>query len=221
MPETITKEFTVYTFDELSDKAKDHALIKHIEWIDNDWDTDIIDDFKDQGSKRGFEIADVRYTLAYSQGDGAAWQGGINAEWFLDYHLKDDDPDHARYIVLRELIREDWLHVRPEVSYAGFKYHSMQVSINCSYSTLDFEDGEVMESGVLQGANIYDLGKGINAAELIDKLEEWMQAEAKSYADDIFHELRKEYEYQTSAENFKELCDANEWRFDEHGSLFV
>lgn len=221
MPETITKEYTVYTFDELSDKAKERALITHIEWIDNDWDTDIIDNFKLEGSKRGFEIADVRYTLAYSQGDGVAWQGGINAKWFLDYHLKDDDPDYTRYIVLRELIREDWLNLRPEVGYSGFKYHSMQVSINCGYSTVSFNDGEVLASGVLQGANIYDLGQGINDDELINRLEEWMEREAKSYAEDIFHELRKEYEYQTSTENFKELCDANEWRFDENGNLFV
>jgi hypothetical protein len=221
MPETITREYTVYTFDELSDKAKEHALLKHIEWIDNDWDVGIIDNFKEQGSDRGFNIDDVRYTLAYSQGDGAAWYGGIDAKLFLDYHLKDDDPDYARYIVLRELLREDWLKLHPQASYGGFKYHLMQVSINCEYSTLNFNDGEVMESGVLQGANIYELGEGINDNELIDKLEEWMQAEAKSYAEDIFDALRDEYEYQTSAENFKELCDANEWRFDEQGSLFV
>ncbi len=221
MPET--REITVYTFNELSDKAKERALMKHAEWLDDDWATTIIDDYKDTGAKRGFKINDVRYSISYSQGDGAAWQGSFDVLAFLDHHLKPDHPDHARYIVLMELLRGDWVVLSPEVSYTGFRYHTMSASLGISWTAWDSESvkegGPVLEDGVLAGASVVTLAESIHADGLVVDLEEWVNEETRAFSSDLYDALRTEYEYQTSAECFAELADANEWRFDENGAL--
>ena len=67
---------TLYTFDELSDSAKERAR----EWWRNleaqDWDSSCtIDDAKDCAKIIGILIDDVYWSGFYSQGDGATKSG--------------------------------------------------------------------------------------------------------------------------------------------------
>ena len=228
MPEIITKEVTVYKYEELSQRAKDHALMKHAEWLDDEWAMQIIDEAKWEGAERGFDIDDVRYTICYSQGDGAAWQGRVKLLPFLEHHLKTDDPDHARYLVLQELIREEWIDTPvSEVSYKGFRYNTMSVDVMLDggiYFEMDTypelpKEPAVLVEGVLAGAIVAELGKSINIPDLENRLADWLKTAVDDYAHDIFVKLRDEYEYQTSEECFAELCEANDWRFEENGEM--
>src|SRR5579859_5524827 len=88
---TITKEFTLYEFDELSKEAKAKALQKHIEGNDYFFLQDCmsqrlhelleenkIKDLNDT-SKAGTKPTPVFYSLSHSQGDGAMFEGEF--EW--------------------------------------------------------------------------------------------------------------------------------------------
>lgn len=227
MPKTITKHIVVYTFDELSDTAKEAAVNEYrCDDNDNHWQEWPIDDAKEQGKERGFDIEDVRYTGFWSQGDGASWQGSIDIGRFLDYHLKDDNPDHARYVVLRELLRNDWIDRSVEVSYSGSHYcHSgymtvAEVQAEALAEEVDHgNESATLPEGVLEGANVHAVAQGIDAGPLLHDLDEWMKQEAREYADGIYRSLEEAYEYEYSEENFKELAEANEWRFTEDGAL--
>lgn len=214
---------TTYTYNELSDKAKQRVLEKWAESSHFDLDH-IIDDHKSYGSERGFDIEDVRWSGFYSQGDGASWQGQIRIDRFLDHYLKEDTHDHHRYIVLRELMRDGWCEGRANVHYSGAWY------ANSAHMNVEYNDGAdpliatpyaTIESpdSVLQGAGVRELAEGINLDTLLNDLTVWMQTEAREYADEIFHALRKEYEYLTSEEHMAEMAEANDYRFDDDGNF--
>jgi hypothetical protein len=73
---------TVYTYDELSDKAKERAR----DWSRNDasddpyWGAHILDDAKDRLKELGWHRVDIYYSGFSSQGDGALFVG----EWSAD-----------------------------------------------------------------------------------------------------------------------------------------
>lgn len=84
---TITREYNLYTFDELSQEAKDKARAKHIEHNEYYFLSDCMNnrlhellednhvkDLNDT-SKAGTKPTQVLYSLSYCQGDGAMFEG--------------------------------------------------------------------------------------------------------------------------------------------------
>ena len=61
--------------DELDEATRKRILDKHRDFLtqDNDWATWVEDDWKDKLEKFGFERVEIRYSLGYSQGDGASF----------------------------------------------------------------------------------------------------------------------------------------------------
>ena len=85
---TITKEINLYTYDELSDKAKEKARNDYNEedglsWLPEDLTYKAQELLKD--NKIDGEITKVYYSLSYCQGDGAMFEG--NFRW-KDYTVK-------------------------------------------------------------------------------------------------------------------------------------
>lgn len=72
------KEVKIYTFDELSEKAKERAINN---WRDsgNSWDshdsTMISDMFKERLEEKGLDNPKVEWSLGYCQGDGVCFSG--------------------------------------------------------------------------------------------------------------------------------------------------
>jgi len=210
----------MYKFDELSNQAKDKAMLDWQVRMDfsPDW---AIDDFKEQGVERGFEIEDVRWSLGFSQSDGAAWAGCIRIPEFLDYHLKDDHPQQPQYMVLRELCIDGWIDVRTYVTYKGWRsVHSGIMEVD-DIPVIEFDDMtkcSIMK-GVLQGADVVTLANSIDLPHMVDMLQIWMANEARKYADELYDRILSEYEYEISYDYFVEMAEANEWRFDENGKI--
>jgi hypothetical protein len=48
----------------------------------------------------------------------------------------------------------------------------------------------------------------------MDELVEWVQEEARDYAQDIYTQLEEEHDYLTSEESFIEHCECNDVQFD-------
>ena len=218
--ETITLEQTVYEYHELSDKAKDEVRCTLIQ----NWETDHIIDQAKADAPAGFIIDDVRYSVTYSQGDGASWTGMINLIEFFEAH---PDPDYiGEEAIIIELMRNDWIDKEAEVNQYSYHYvHSgtMRLSdvIDYADSAEDDSNNPVLAVGVLENANVKDLFTSDDwdwARRLDAMLERALQA-VKDYADVIYKQLQEDYEWQISDENIEELIYINGWRFDINGKF--
>jgi hypothetical protein len=227
MTEETETEQTEFSYQELSQRAKDKALQWFSESLDHEWWEHIYEHAKADGPERGFEIEDVRFSGFWSQGDGASWTGRVDLQKFLEYHLKEDDPDYSRYFVLQAIVNENngWVERYTNVNRSGFHYvHDNMMRLeSISYSNLedlDADDEErLQEEGPLQRADIYQLREGADIDQLIDALETWILEEAQAYARQIYKDLESEYDHLVSEESLIEAAEANGWMFDEDGSL--
>lgn len=229
MPEQIT--ITAYKYDELQGRAKEKASEKLREWAtDHEWWDGVYDLAKEDGEQRGFEIDDIRFSGFWSQGDGASWTGYVKISTFLDWYMETypEDPFHAQYIVLRELVRDDWIDAKVAVNRRGYHYvHSNTIDVG--EALWDFLEDEVNDEdkrtetlkseGVLKDANVAQLCDGINIAVTMDELNSDIKRCVKEFADEIYKRLEDEYESLVTDEAISEMADANDYRFDEYGDV--
>jgi hypothetical protein len=224
MTDTATVQ-TEFIYEDLSPKAKEKALAWFSNSLDYEWWEGAYDLAKEDGKEKGFDIDDIRFSGFWSQGDGASWTGTVHLKWFLEHHLKEDNPDHHRYFVLQALLDEGWVEKYVTIERRGFHYvHAdMMREGGVSLSALEDldEDSEerLQHDGPLQRANVYQLHVGIDTDALVDDLLEWVIEEAREFADKIYKDLEQEYEDLTSEESLLSAAYANGWRFDEDGRL--
>jgi hypothetical protein len=225
MTEETETEQTEFIYEDLSPKAKEKALMWFSSTLDYEWWEGTYDSAKEDAKAKGFDIEDIRFSGFWSQGDGASWTGSVRIKEFLDYHLKEDNPDYGRYFVLQALLDEDWVEKYVTIERYGYLYvHSYQMREGgVSLSALDGldEDSEerLQADGPLQRADVYQLHVGIDTDALVVKLLEWIIKEAREYADGIYADLEAEHEHLTSEESLIEGAYSNGWRFDEDGDL--
>jgi len=211
----------IVEFEELDQRAKDNAIQLYGEPPD-DWHECVYERFKEEGRAKGFIIDEIQFSGFCSQGDGASWTGRVYLMPFIEHFITHEHPEFSRYTVLVELIRNQWVDPRMDVSRKSFYYnHSGTMSyegIKC-FASLGEDNGDVIEHGILQGASVYELDQAIDTERLVCELEEFAISRAKEYADEIYNALREEYEGYTSEEYFKDLIYINGWRFNNKGEL--
>jgi len=211
-------EQTVYEFHELSDKAKDEVRCMLIQ----NWETDHIIDQAKGDAPKGFTIEDVRYSVTYSQGDGASWTGFINLIEFFEAN-----PDHefiGEEVMIIELMRNDWIDKSAEVNQNSFHYvHSgtMKLSdvVDYAESTEDNENNPTLVEGIMEGASVKELFDSFHWARRLDLMVERALQATKDYADVIYNQLKEDYEWQICDENIEENIYINGWRFDINGKI--
>ena len=215
--ETITQPLA---FDELSDRAKQNAIDEYGQ-PPEDWYEEVYARAREDGPERGFNIDEIQFSGFHSQGDGASWTGYVDLATFLAYHNNPNDAEYAQYVVLAELIKDGWCEGHLVISRNGYYYnHSGTMRSDGIDDRINYaEDDSVVDRGILEGANVLELAKSINTEELFAELDNWALHKAQKYADDIFKQLREDYDAYTEEQYFKELCDINGWRFDKHGKL--
>lgn len=207
-------------FQQLSNYAKQKVIAEYGQPPD-DWYEEIYARAKEDGPARGFSIDEIQFSGFHSQGDGASWTGHIDLADFIEYHNTQEASDYTRYTMLAELIRDGWCEEKVAVSRNGFYYnHSGTMRSAGIDDSINYADDDaVMDRGILEGANVKELAESINSDYLFNELEEWVMSRARAYADEIFKQLKEEYEAYTSEEYFIDLCDINGWRFDKRGIL--
>ena len=187
---------TVFTYDELSEKAKEKAR----DWwreggMDYEWWDYIYDDAEHIGSLIGIEIDDIYFSGFCCQGDGASFTGTYRYVKGGAKTLKAEAPTdkelHRIADQLQAVQRQNFYRLYASVSHRGHYQHSGCMSI-------DVGDNE----------NRYrDLG---GADEDITQL-------LRDFADWIYSSLEAEYDYLTSDEAVEESILANEYEFSEEG----
>ena len=218
MPET--REITVYTYAELSTQGKANAQYEYNQ-PDEYWYEGIREAFIERGVERGFDIDDIQWSGFGSQGDGASWTGQLWLVPFLAYHLKPDNPDYSRYMVLIELIQNGFTARNMEVSKNAFMYNHEMTMVVEMENMIEFADwgDTIVRSGIFAGAEARPLVDSICMEGLLDDLKGWATDEARAYARDIYKALEDAYDEYSSEEYFLEICEINEWRFDASGKI--
>lgn len=215
MSKQITR--TVYTFDELSDRAKEHAR----DWWrqgmaeDQDWHDFTLEDAARMGELLGITFKPekvplygggtrydpaIHYSGFCSQGDGASFEGSYaypkDAPLAVETEAPEDTKLHQIARGLAEVQQAHGYGLTASIARDGYQRYSHEYTMQIT--VYDAEDNELDADSPAT--------KGITEA-------------MQSFARWIYRQLETEWEYQNSDEQVDEMITANEYTFDEDGNL--
>lgn len=198
--QTINETKTLYNFDELSETAKRKALQEHADHNDSYWSESTIEDAKEIAALMGWEIEKIYYSGFWSQGDGACFVGRMRyakgcANAVKKYAPKDVEL-HRIAKAWQDLQRKNFYSLRANVRHRGAYYHEYCTVFDC-------EDTRE-NNGYLENVE--------TEKEIIEIARDFMRW--------IYKQLENAYEYETSEDNFKELCESNGYTFLECGKMY-
>lgn len=230
----MTKEFTIYKYEELSDRAKQKARDWYIAGMDYEWWEGVYEMAKEDGYELGFCIDTINFSGFYSQGDGASWIGQVDVGAWLKAHA----PDCIGVSALIALFNEGWIEKHVRVSRYGMLYcheNTMDVSEveydNRLYDTDELDEMELMTEtiegqGIFDGMSLANVRDIINTDEAnpyrlsnLSALDEAIETSAKEYATKIYKQLEEEYDYLCSDEMMLDHFNCNDYHFTEEGVL--
>lgn len=205
MPKQVTK--TLFTFDELSDHAKEKARDWYregaldFEWWDSVYDSADVAarllgiEIDNKARRPGNRVPEIWFSGFACQGDGACFVGRysyakeapkkIRAEWPKDEEL------HRIADELQALQRIAFYRLEAKVEHVGRYYHEHSTSINVYNS----QTGDELDNDA--------------AEQLRDLLRDFMRW--------IYRALEREHDWLLSDENVDETIKANEYTFTEEG----
>lgn len=197
-----TKTINIYTFDELSESAKEKAR----EWyrdgaLDYDWWDFIYEDADNVAKLLGIEISrkgskgqtlEIWFHGFYCQGDGSSFAGSYSyakgAPIKIREHAPQDTELHRIADQLQALQRRHFYRLCAEIT--SYRDTSIRVEVyNSENRYADIPDEQEL-------------------TDLLNDFNAW-----------IFRQLETEYEYLMSDETVDESIQANEYEFTEEGEI--
>ena len=193
-----------YTFDELSQEAKNNAIENERSSMDENmgdwWYEPIIEGETEKLKSEGFDKIDIQFTGFHSQGDGASFTGEVSDKTlFVNETLGMKVKDVILENVAISVVRIDSRHV-----------HENSVRFDCEV------DGEDEIDFFRAGA---DINITFNVQDYCDKIEEKGSAWVKSRCSEIYKNLNKEYDSYFEEDHIIADIKANDLKFDEEGNI--
>jgi hypothetical protein len=186
------KSYTVYSYEELSDRAKARAVdgLRDVN-VNHDWWDFIYEDAKTIGRLMGIEIENIYFSGFSSQGDGACFEGRYDYAKGSLKAVKENAPKDAELhriaLELYKFQRKSFYKAAARVKHRGHYNHS-----KCT----DIEVWEEMQ------------GTADDCVQLLRDFMDW-----------IYDRLYEEYFYLTDDAQIIEAIEANGYEFDEDGKL--
>ena len=198
-----TVEKDVFTYDELSDHAKQKAREWYQETENEDFGSDpcLLEFANTAASLLGIDDMEMSWSGFWCQGDGASFSG--------TFQMKPDCPETIR----AEFPTDTKLH---EIADALKVFHVRYIVINGSreWTGKITKDGRYSHEYSMS-AEVFDADGEEMAADTEEEFLEIM----RDFARWIYRGLKAEYEYRTSDEAAEEAIRANEYEFDEDGDV--
>lgn len=195
---TVTKQYKVYKFTELSDSAKQKALEDHANNLWHDWWDSVFEDAKAIGKLMGIAISNIYFSGFSSQGDGACFEGHYSyrkgSVKDVMSHAPQDEKLHEIVRTLANIQKRNFYQLSARVKQRGHYYHSRCTTID-----------------VYRDSDTHECSDGDEDA-LAECLRDFMNW--------IYRQLEQEYEWMTSEEYLADHAEANEYEFLESGKLF-
>ena len=193
---TETLERTIYTFDELSDDAKETAR-EPFRQLDHEWWDAVYDDFDRIAAIMGIDVDQKQFSGFWSQGDGACFTGTYSykkgaTKAIREYAPKDEEL-HEIADTLQTLQRPYFYGLTASITTSGRYSHSGTMSVDADTDKTWRDIGADIESDL---------------ADVFRSLAYW-----------LYSTLEKDYEFLTSDEQIDELIDGNGYEFTEIGKL--
>lgn len=195
-----TIETKVYTFDELSDEAKQVALDRHREINAYDgWWEPIYEGLHDRAEQAGFEVEDIYFSGFWSQGDGAMFTyKDFNENMLKGFVAQLDLSDADKVIILSQA------DTCGKGIHRGHYYHEKSCD---HYSTLDSTNPDWEYAT--------DLIEGLDGA-----FENYVTEVYEDLCGQLYNSLHSYYDELTSDEYVAEMLIENEYEFTENGYMF-
>ena len=193
---------TIYTFDELSDDAKETARQMWRDGhLDYDWWEFIYDDFVCILEIIGYDVSerDILFSGFWSQGDGASFTGSYSyakgaAKRIREYAPKDKE-----------------LHAITDELCAMQRHNFYQVTGSISRDLCMYVHENTMQCSVERDSDNY---QGVT-----DDAEDTFSDCSRRLAQWLYSQLEWEYEFQMSDDVIEESIIANDAEFHDDGSL--
>ena len=159
------------------------------------WDS-VEECFKERMKEFGLDVYKIAFSLGYVQGDYATFEGYIAIDELLEKL-------YPEQIVLIQEFR-DWGREPVDYRRSGTPYIALRWYPGNTYPSGLFKDLDQDAWSALteQAADDFDLERTVN---------DWLEAQAS----ELYFDLRKEYEYLTSEEQYIEYCECNDITFDD------
>jgi hypothetical protein len=226
--ETI-EETKTYTYDQLNPTAQEKVKAWWYEHgVEHEWWDCAYEDFKREGYELGFDIGRINFSGFYSQGDGACWSGHIDVVQWLKTHTEDSIAREAWI----QLFNEGWADKHIPIGYDGRYSHSGNMSVGywdgmigdpASIDDLEEEHQKMQQESIFKGMHATVVLNLITSSDFKFKsmtdIAEACEQSAKEYADELYERLKTEYEYLTSEANLIEMCNINDWQFNNEGEM--
>ena len=194
-------ETKVYTFDELSDEAKERAIesnrqvnVEYWEWYES-----VFDIFKEKYSDL-FEITNIYFSGFWSQGDGAMFEYGGITEKLIDEFIS-----QLELSPLRKKIVKDIFYFKGSGKQHGHYYHE-----KCCWHIVNIESNYGYREGYYPNIDEY-------MYELQVDFDVYVRERYIELAQKLYSMLESEYEWHTSDEAVSEWLINNECEFSENG----
>ena len=166
------------------------------------WDF-VEQDFTDRMAAVGVRVDKIFFSLSYSQSDCATFQGRVDVGMWMHHQKYDNHQTFAEaFPALYVAAVQDGSYALVSESHRGRIYFDF-------HSNMEYTDPE----GVFQHLDeeawrelVYD--QEVNA-DLVANLEAWVSARC----DDLYVDVRKEYESISDENSFIEACECNEVMF--------
>lgn len=219
MPHTLTITKTVYKFAELSEAAQQKAIEDHSQFLGEVWDAEFtLDDFVTIAEILGIEFRysdvplmngktkqkpTIYYTGFWSQGDGACFEGTYRykkgASKAIRAHAGTDKELHRIADELQKLQRPFFYGLTATMTHTGHYYHAYSMSVDVEHALDDAYNYSTWQDRKLPEDEL---------TELMRDLAKW-----------LYRALENEYDWQTAREQVIESIDANDYEFEEDGSI--
>lgn len=209
-------EESTYSFDELSPQAKENAIQNNREIAIEgfDWWDPIIEGFTENMEKIGMGDVKCEFSGFYSQGDGASFTGKI--------------ADNKKFLDALEVnpFRSEKAPLAPEKFEVAFIDFCDRIYISIDRDSSRYYHHNTISANVeLDGDDEIELDLGFGAliefkvSKLCDEIEPAITTWARASAKELYNDLEKYYEEQTSDETIAEDLRSGGYQFDEDGNL--
>jgi len=197
-------ETKAYTFDELSEQAKEKAIEKQKQsdgYLDYEWYDCVKYEFEEKAKESGFNYTKSYFSGFWSQGDGAMFEYD---------HL--DDKLRLEFINQLNLspMRKDWLINNTCISGKGRQSGHYYHENSCSHSIY----WEVDNGDLHWDRTFY---KWLES--FFEEFEDFIIDKYKDLCCEYYKSLEKEYDWLMSDEQIAEHLIANEYEFNEEGIM--
>jgi hypothetical protein len=197
------------TAQELSLQDPKRFQREHLKWteynLDYDWWDYIEERLKEKLEPAGVYDVKLHFSLSYSQGDFATFEGRIDVDKWMDV-TKDGDQTYAEKYPALRLAVEDYGDYASVTTYNRSCVARVNLDGGCV--------GNTYAAGIFAGLEPEAWDELVEEQYDSAGLEQALQDYVDAISQELYTDLRDEYEHLTSEESFIESCECNDVTFE-------